>query len=105
MKCPQFRRKSFDGIPKGQNVLKIPIDRRERFLDELDKEENGDEGGEVKRGRKKKNIDILDQLFDICTCKHISRDECNCPAARKVAPVFLFDGPKVREENVHLLHG
>ena len=76
--------KVIDVYERGRNVLKIPRDRREKLLDEMDREEAG-AGDENKIGRKKKKMDTLDKLFDISSCFHQSRSSCNCPAAKKVA--------------------
>ena len=59
---------------RGRNILKIPRERREKMFDR--EEEEG-----IKRGRKKKiNLETFENLFDICTCKHMSREDCYCPA-------------------------
>ena len=54
----------------------------------MENDENSEDQTEaastVKKGRKKKNMDVLDQLFDICTCKHLTREVCDCPALKKV---------------------
>ena len=34
--------------------------------------------------RMNKKLDTFENLFDICPCKHISRDVCDCPASQKV---------------------
>ena len=75
---------------RGKDVLKIPKDRRDKMIAELDKEE--DENKQV--GRKKKKIDTFEKLFDICPCQHLSREDCDCPASDKVAVrefSFLLD--------------
>ena len=75
---------------RGKDVLKIPKDRRDKMIAELDKEE--DENKQV--GRKKKKIDTFEKLFDICPCQHLSREDCDCQASDKVAVrefSFLLD--------------
>ena len=54
--------KVIDVYERGRNVLKIPRDRREKLLDEMDREEAG-AGDENKIGRKKNKMDALDKHF------------------------------------------
>ena len=63
---------------RGRNILKIPRERREKMFDR--EEEEG-----IKRGRKNTiKLETFEKLFDICTCKHMSREDCDCPASKKV---------------------
>ena len=67
---------------RGKNILKIPKERREQLLTELEEEKSGEKNSV--KGRKRKHFDLLDQLFDVASCKHKSREDCNCPAEKKV---------------------
>ena len=60
------------------------------MLADLDTEEDEPDG--VKGiGRKKKKLDTFEKLFDISPCKHLSREDCDCPASQKVpAREFSF---------------
>ena len=82
------QKKIVDIIDRGYKILKIPQERRTKFIEEMENDENSedqtDAASAVKKGRKKKNMDVLDQLFDICTCKHLTREVCDCPASKKV---------------------
>ena len=75
---------------RGQAMLKIPKERRDKMLSDLEKTEASVDNGR----RKKKKLDTFENLFDICPCKHISRDVCDCPASQKVPQrefLFLLD--------------
>ena len=49
-----IQKKIVDVIARGRNILKIPKERREKLLDELDQEENSEETEATKKGQKKK---------------------------------------------------
>ena len=77
-------------VARGRDVLKIPKDRRDKMLGELENEE----GENITVGRKKKKLDTFEKLFDICLCQHLSRESCDCPATSKVSErefSFLLD--------------
>ena len=67
---------------RGRDFLKIQRERRDNIQKELDKENKDDI---CAKGRKKKKIKTFDNLFDICPCKRMSREACDCPAPQKVS--------------------
>ena len=96
---------------KGKDLLKIPIERRKKLLDDLDLIEEvgagtgsefgvkGGSGGSAKKA-KTKDSDFLHGLFDICSCKCSKRDICTCPKSKKINQMewnFLVDQRTERE--------
>ena len=76
--------KKVNGVLKrGNDLLKVPKDRRQKMADEMEELESDRLSKPVSAniGRKKKLVnDTLTGLFDICWCKHISREDCSCPS-------------------------
>lgn len=94
------QKKVEDIFERGRSILKIPIDRRGKLLDDMDREEVE---GETQKGRKRKKLDSLDNLLDICPCPHQSRESCGCPSAMKVAErefPFLIDQRTERKMSI-----
>ena len=58
---------------KGQDMLKYNLDRRSKLLEELEANENA---VIPNTSKKPKSVDFLHQLFDICSCKCVSRLTC-----------------------------
>ena len=67
-------------IKKGNDLLKIPLKRRQGASSE-NKDNNG---ATTSRGRNKKELPNLNKLLDICPCSHSERYLCDCSADVKV---------------------
>ena len=66
-------------IKKGQALVKTPYNRRESYMNSL---------------QRNKNAIIFECLFDICSCSHKTRNLCDCPLKSKVPETewpFLVD--------------
>ena len=94
---------------KGKNLLKIPLERRTKILE--DQEGSDDSSLKTSKGKRKQKSqfpreDFLHSLFDICSCKCESREDCKCPKERKV-PLreweFLSDQRKDRNDQTFMI--
>ena len=94
---------------KGKSLLKIPLERRTKMLEAQEDTEHSSpqtDKGKRKQKGKPSNNDFLHSLFDICSCKCESREDCKCPKDRKVALrewEFLTDQRKDRNDQSFMI--